>query len=248
MSRRNTRFELTLFPFLSVLAGLIAVMMLFMIVITSNRVLVATETEDRQRRSSPPRQASELPDGIDAEDFVVLREELDRLRGTLAERRQQFEELRRKYQELSEFVEQRPDAKPDEKPRSGVVLGAPSPVDVIPARSGPVTTKRPIFVEVSAAGYVVHPREPVVSERTEYKVIVRDPKATDPKKAFDVLPEVTAFLSTVEKNSNKFYLVLLVHPSGSDALLAMVNYVGLKHPKIELGWEPFSREWILLSK
>jgi hypothetical protein len=245
MARRRVNVDLTLFPFLSVLAGLIAVLMLFMIVTVSTRVLAGEDQAARARQPRREENKTAEPDGIDAENYDRLQVELNRLTELLVQRQSEHEALRGSVEQLKDLLE----AKQAELlvpaaggRRMGVRLGEPTPVKVIPAR-GHVVTKKPIFIEVNASGYVVHP------EQRTYRPVDRQPaQASARKKSAAVAdPELAKFLAGVAKKSNEVYLVFLVHPNGASAWRGIAEYVR-EHHQLDMGWEPFSREWLLIAK
>lgn len=255
MARRKVKVDLTLFPFLSVLAGLIAVLMLFMIVTVSTRVIAADD-----RRGGDQGNAE---DGIDPESYDRLAAEINRLVGLLAQRQQEYSELERLQEELRALI----DAKKAEMQlaregaqgrRRGLKLGEPSPVEVVPAK-GYEVKKKPILIEVKADGYLVH-----LKEATHFPAVVEQKVGEEEKYTAD--PKLVAFLNQVDKNRANEYLLFLLHPSGVSVYDNLRRYLlhnyseKIQNPlgggvvqvitktRIDIGDEPFSPEWLLLRK
>ncbi len=273
MARRKAKFDLTLFPFLSVLSGLIAVLMLFMIVTISTRVIEASE----EGFAPPPPILKPLgnetgvDDGIDSSSYLELSQKLDKLSVLVARKMQERDELQRKRQELLELIESKKDemvALPTAAGRqTGVKLGAPSPVQVVPVDTPGGSSKDPIRVEVKADGYVVHrsKQDPTFFPAiTELKAGGKEKNKVNPKlkagekEKYKVDPMLKKFLDQVDENRKKEYLVFLIHPSGIQSFWNIRSYVAEKYhdkvkgrdgeeivERIDTGWEPFAREWIL---
>jgi hypothetical protein len=236
VARRKAKIELTLFPFLSVLAGLIAVLMLFMIVILSTRVI---GDDDVKAQAPVPkievgREGEE--DGIDAEDYKRLERRIEDLTNKLDDRLREQEELDTKISQLDELVT----AKKWELAtsaqggrRKGVALGQPTPVNVIPSKDRP-TNKTAILIEVQAASYIVHP------EKTSYSVIRRRTEGElEPPS-----PDLLKYLVDLNRKGKTSYPVLLVHPNGAEAFVNLREYLK-KNTQLDMGWEPYAREWLL---
>jgi len=123
--------------------------------------------------------------------------------------------------------------------RTGVQLGKPSSVRVV-LRAGFKNEKNPIFVEVNSEYYIVHPL------RTKY------PAIETPKEGisgtFRLDPKLKTFLDDVHKRRGRDYLLLLVHPNGVAAWRNLRLYLIDTYQKqpIDIGYEPFSREWDLI--
>jgi hypothetical protein len=114
-----------------------------------------------------------------------------------------------------------------------------------------VVDKQPIFVEVRAEGYLVHP------EKESFPQL--KPGEGDALGSFVASPDLVRFLRSTARVSNDKYLVLLIHPNGTKAFDDLRVYIQskgyLENPDaargdaIELGWEPFSRDWeIIISQ
>jgi hypothetical protein len=234
MSRRSNALKLTLFPFLSVLFGLIAVLMLFMIMTLSTRVVADAEQMRRLSAHTP------LDEGLDPETFDQLQRRFEQLRQQLAQRRNERAELMRKQQELLDLLEAKKNellvAVPvDPLGHTGVVLGAPAPINMVPAQ-GLTINEQPIFVEVSSAGYVVHPQR-----KTFGAIVIVDG-------TYEVSSDLASFLADVDRRKATHYLVFLVHPNGAAAFHGIFGHLVQHYAEVKVGWEPFSRDWILLAK
>lgn len=254
MARRKAKVELTLFPFLSVLSGLIAVLMLFMIVTISTRVVdeaaasPAPPPPPEAPQPGRPGGAQKTPDeaSIDAERYEELQREIDRLTAALNERQQMRREMIRQLLEITDLIEAKKieltTAPRADGKKIGVKLGEPTPVNVIPSGSVKVN-KKPVFIEVSATGYIVHPQKlnlPPVTKANK----------NDPNSDFIAPAEVTQFLTEFSKKDRLTkYLVFLIHPNGAEVFNNIRIHILLKYKDaFDVGWEPFSREWILLAK
>ncbi len=244
MARRRVKVELTLFPFLSVLAGLIAVLMLFMIVTVSTRVIAAEEKAAKSSSRKTEINKTGAEDGIDLENYELFRQEVDRLAGLLAERQREHEALRVNVEQLEDLIESKKDEfiRPARGARRvGVKLGEPTPVSVVPAR-GHAGTKKPIFVEVSATGYVVYP------DKTAYRTVEKKRVQGKERLVADPDPQLAKFLAGVGKQSKSTYLVFLIHPNGAAAWRNLMEFLFEHHPQVDTGWEPFSPDWLLIAK
>lgn len=234
MARRRSKVDLTLFPFLSVLAGLIAVLMLFMMVTLGTRAIEASD-------KAAPAAADAVEGGLSDEDYAQRDREVRRLEDALKRRLKEVAELRRQQDDLEALIE----LKKDEKAlaertgkRKGVRLGAAEEVKykLIPAK-GQAVTKKPTFVEVDKDGYLVHPglaRYPAVTRHEEGGRFV-----------FRPAPALREFLEKVHKNGERQYLLFLLHPSGVTGYDYLQFYLRDARLKIDTGTEPFSRDWLL---
>jgi len=115
-------------------------------------------------------------------------------------------------------------------------------------------SKKPIVVEVKAEGFVVHPDRPIHPEKTEY-----------PLKELDLTNSpLQGFIKRVDGARQKTYLLLLLHSNGIGSYRKLRKYLldnhnetvkplgvlgpGVIKSRIDLGYEPFSREWLLLTE
>lgn len=252
MARAKAKLELTLFPFLSVLAGMIAVMMLFMMITLGTRVI--GDEEQAQRPVAPVEKvkleyldeadASDAA-GIDAERYEKLQREIAQLSGLLAERIKQQTELALAVEQLESLIE----VKKNEieivgvpKPKPGKSLGEPTQVDVVPIRGDFVLTKKAHYIEVTSAGYLLYP------SKTMYPTIGR--KETPARDEFTIDPALRQFLAGVNDKRKKEFIVFLVHPNGATAFRNMLGYIDDAYPfrpgatdQYDVGWEPFFKGW-----
>lgn len=234
MPRRREKLDLTLFPFLSVLSGLIAVMVLLMIVTASTRVI----DESPAGGSGAGDPGRSVADGIDPAVYARLDAEIAELTAALAEQSRVRTEVGLQLEALKGLIEAKKAEL--EKLRAGgnavgVRLGRPIPKQMVPTLGSGKTTKRPIYVEVKSSGYVVHP------ERTTFPAVeIR--KGRDRN---DYVPsaELRTYLEGVHRTGDR-YLVFLVHPNGADAF-QLVDYIQERLKGLDVGWEPFAQEWIL---
>lgn len=249
MPRRQGKVELNLFPFLSILCGLIAILMLFMIVILSTRVIEDTAQAKVSLPPPPPpsrengRQTEgdkdEVSDGIPLEEYQRIEAEIDRLAGVLAQRRNEQVELARQRDRLRDLIE----AKKIEqlavtKLKKRINWGAPgepTPVDIVPAKDGPASGKVPVFIECKAEGYLVHPGETTYAPFRHEKRDGSDPGLPDP--AF------LSFLQEVDRENARKYLVLLVHPNGVQAFWDAKHLLERQFANLSKGYEPFAKQW-----
>lgn len=255
MSRRpSSKLETDMFPFMSVLCSIIGVMMLFMLLIISTRV-VATEQSEAIALGAPPPPTpppvQKTPAGLSDGEYGRLKsriEELTRLRDA---RRQELKEFRDQILEAEDVVSSKEDERlrrsGDDKKVVGVELDKPVPVDVIMS-IGPKTNKTHIFVEVKAEGYVVHDGKTPGGQFHAEADLDRQNSA------------LTQFLVGVSRRASREYLVFLLHPNGIPAYYKIRRYLILTFPhpdplmersgysRIDIGLEPFSPGWLLMPQ
>ena len=65
---------------------------------------------------------------------------------------------------------------------------------------------------------------------------------------FVASPELTKFLAEVNKSRANTYVVFLIHPNGADNFFPLRVYVKRTYKDLDMGWEPFSREWVFFAK
>lgn len=237
-----------MFPFLSVLCSVIGVLMLFMMIVISTRVIEADEAPP-----PPELEAGDLgvEEGIDAKTYERLEREINDKSALLSARILERDRLRQKYRELRELIEEKRDLLvkkpvPERKPNE---LSLPEKVQLAPLNPGEVN-RDPIFIEVKIEGYLVQP------EKVLYPAIerVRDGRSlSDVQLRVD--PRLEAFLNQQEKRDE--LLVFLIHPNGTDAFQNMELHILKNHsrivkiggglakrePKFLFGKEPFSSGW-----
>lgn len=242
MARRRGKTETSMFPFLSVLCTVIGVMVLFIVLIMSTRVISA-DKRFRPKKDSPDRASPGLPDalaeGIDERTFRSLEQELEGLARRLEQREAQRDVLDKKLaglEDLLEFKKTEMFVQVSRKapPRE---LAEPEPVAMVPDEGYEVPL-HPVFVEVDLEGYTVHP------EGTKYPAIV-EKKSEGKESQFDAVPELAAYLKSVDRKKRKDYLVFLIHPNGIEPFQNIRVYLLRNHKDVRMGWEPFSRSWIV---
>lgn len=227
---------MTLFPFLSVLAGLIAVLMLFLIGSVSTRVFDTLQS----RAVSDARVA--VDESVDAESYEELQRRLEQLRAQVQNRIAHQQQLAREQQHLSALLEAKKNELGEMAPRKRTrvertKLGELEPVVMAQLSSGGASVReKPVFIEVSAAGFVAHPDDKVIPATADADGEVAIPSA------------LSAIIADVHRRKETHYLVLLIHPNGAAAFRAVLAHVGDHHGDMNVGWEPFSREWVLKAK
>ena len=236
-----------MFPFLSVLCCVIGVLILFMLLIVSTRIVDA-----RQAAALSPR--TELGSSLTEQDYLQLQSRLDELANELADRTEQLGSLLERRDELLALAAlQRTEAElaVGDGLLDGVQLVEHPVCKLIPVREPGVRQKQPRFIEVDAEGFIVQPGDRRFSIRdipTEDEQIDRSATPTAP---FQVHLR-TAF----EKRANE-YLLFLVRPNGVEAFEVARQYIIATYPPpprssalsaIDLGWEPFAEEWSLLAQ
>jgi len=249
MSRSSSIVELNLFPFLSVLVAVIGILMLNLVSVISTRVIGLQEAEDG---NSPPEGQAAAPAAdveIDEAQYREIDERVRRLGVQLARNRKTCRELERAVRELDSLLQTREiettaglgwTAPEDAFP--GLPLAAPVEVQVVPDPTR-ADRRTPIPVEVTADGYVV--RSDGSSE--QLPSLTRDDQP------------MRQFLQRLDRNRERTYLLLLVHPDGVANYRLLrglltgefgqdVDVEGGKEraSRIKVGVEPFDRDWLLL--
>ena len=243
MARRKAKLDLTLFPFLSVLSGLIALNVVLMFVTISTRV-ISPEVEAPAPESSEGGDAADdavvVPNGIDAASYEQLERLIKEQEAKLEKSRAERTELRLKMREIASLIKEKEieldQSQVHTAPKTGERIGEPSPLRIIPAPSPDGVARKAVFIEVSSSGYIVHP------EKTEIPVDL----AKKTKLGFVEVPAaLEKVLAAMEKSSDNRYPIFLIHPSGADAFQGARVHLKLIHPRLRSGWEPFSREYLL---
>ena len=253
--RRISEIETSMFPFLSVLCVVIGILMLFMIVVISTRVIGAEESIVVQPPDPKPPGPDEGEDdddgpGVPEDQYQALNDEIQRLTEDLAHQQKQYRELQELREQLETLIALKRDEIElgivvDREPRG---LGLPEKVKVVPDANHKVV-KKPILVEVKAEGFVVHP------EKTEYAAEELQRKDSP----------LQQFIRDVDQTRRKRYLLLLIHPNGVASYESLRKYLLENHnetvkqdivpglvwreitkSRIDLGYEPFSRDWLLI--
>lgn len=255
MSRRpSSKLETDMFPFMSVLCSIIGVMMLFMLLIISTRV-VATEQSEAIALGAPPLPASpptpRMPPGLSDGEYGRLKSRIEELTLLRDARRQELKDFRDQVLEAEDVVASKEDERlrrsGDDKKMVGVELDKPVPVDVIMS-IGPKTNKMHTFVEVKVEGYVVHDGKTPGGKFHAEADLERQNSG------------LVKFLADVNRRSSREYLVFLLHPNGIPAYRKIRQYLFLTFPhpdprmeaegysRIDTGVEPFSPGWLLMPQ
>jgi len=232
-----------MFPFLSVLCAVIGILMLFLIVIISTRVWDLSHGPQGSREPQPD---APPPEGtlIEEATFKSLNEHLRRVNEMLASRRRECVDLEKQLELLDGQIESLKDEQSKDnalRGEKGRVPGAPKQVCVIPEKGFEVT-RRPVFVEVSAEGFLVHP------QKTRYP-------ATEVGRPDSALEN---FLRQMDQRRREQYLLLLIHPNGTAPFRKLSQHLVKEYPdelaqiqgtnwsRIAIGVEPFSQDWLLI--
>jgi hypothetical protein len=248
MSVRKSSVDIDMFAFLSVLCSMIGVLMLFMLMIISTRVLAADEQPQPAPALAPPPLPDEPPKleaGISEQEFQSYSRQVQQLAATLAERQRELHSLKRLVIELEDLIASKEDEALAKITGGGMLSGMqlekPDEVDMVRVHDSAVT-KRPIFVEVKAEGYVVHPAGRL------YPVEQLDEQGS----------ALQQFLAAAHKAAAKEYLLFLIHPNGVHAYDKIFQYLLKTYPhrdkekaefsSIDIGAEPFSRSWLLVRE
>ena len=245
MARRKAKLDLTLFPFLSVLSGLIAVNVLLMIVTISTRV-ISPEIEAVQPEAGEGGDAADdaaaVANGIDAATHAQLESQITVREAALEERRIQRAEIRLQMREIASLITAKEIELQQNQalavPKIGKRIGEPTPIRVIPAKSPDGIVRKAVFIEVNSTGYIVHP------EKTAFPI---DPAKKTPKGELEVPAGMQKVFAELAASKDNRYPLFLIHPNGANVFQAALEFVSQKHRGLKLGWEPFSRELLLDS-
>ena len=241
---------------------MIGVLLLMIGAILGTRVI---EAEDFARVNAHPArlEPGTLGDGeehLSDEEYKDLAQQIDDLEQNVRDRQRARAELQAKIDQLQALIEAKQDelaANQLQVKRDPIQLDEPEPVRLVPDLTGFTVTKKPIFVEISAAGYLVQPagRQFPAIEKHEPK------KGQAAETTFSASAELMAYLKTVDAERDKKYLLLLLHPSGTEAyqnlrgflfqefneVIPINPFLGRKVIRINLGVDPFSRDWQFIS-
>jgi hypothetical protein len=223
MARRRAKLELTLFPFLSVLSGLIAVLILMMIVLVSTRVVADESSGGRAE------------EGIDEKTHDELSRQIDQLTEVLAQRERERLELERLQEELRELIAAKQRemliAKAGGR-HKGVKLGEPSPFDLVPDTRHD-SGKKPIFIEIKADDYTMHRAGKKIDFKLEeLQGLLREVNQNEEYLLFIIHPSgVRNFRSTLDYVSQHFK-----------------DFAGPLGLRFNIGWEPASHEEVFVPK
>ena len=247
MVRRRDKVEVTMFPFLSVLCSVIGVLVLFIVLILSTRVVVEDQRyrrTDAYERVPSPGRPDVVQQGIDPTSYAALEAELLTLSQHLAQRNTEREALVRKLASLEDLLEFKrtellvqitAPPRREFNEREKVAMLAMVPNDEFDVKL------KPILIEVSASGYTIQPAG------TSFGPIERgEPNQRGPN--WIIEPALKSFLQGVNARRRREYLVFLVHPNGVSTFQTIRNYVTDRHKDVRIGWEPFSRQWVVANK
>lgn len=241
MPARREKLDVSLFPFLSVLCTVIAVMVVLGIMILNTRVVARAEQGYKKlsagAASRQPGSQDAPSDGIDNERYRQLEEEVTQLSQSFDERKSRMASLRLKFKELQALLESLKDSEGERIGGAGREAGAPDPITMVPLDGQEIRLK-PIFVEVRADGYTVHPSKqhfPAIQVQQEVGTRLR----------VDLSSDLREFLTNVDTRRQQEYLVFLIHPNGATAFSTMRSYLLFNYSKLRMGWEPFARTWIM---
>jgi len=257
--RRTSGMDVDMFPFLSVLCSVIGVLMLFMMITISTRVIEADESIPVVKPEEDGEEDG-VEDGIDADEYRRLDQQITQKEALLQQRIEERNQLQRKLALLRARLSEKKRllAQARQKPHKPLLLNKRDKVRMLPHNPAAVG-KKPIFIEVTIDGYIRQP------DKTLYPPIEREGDITD----FDSVrvsasPELADFLKRMENKPDEF-LVFLIHPNGVAAFDNMEIYIYKHHsrteqqriplggdrvailerriPKISYGKEPFSSDW-----
>jgi hypothetical protein len=230
-----------MFPSLSVLCAVIGVMVLFIVLILSTRV-VESDERYRAKKNSPKQAVAGTPDadieGIDSDTYRDLEQQLKQLSELLDERESALVTLSSKLAGLEDLLEyKKTEQMVQVKKHAPRELAQPEPVAMVPDQGYKVPLQ-PIFLEVKSDGYTVRPSGDHFAPVTSTGAVNDLSKIVAP-------PELHAFVADVAAKQNKEYLVFLVHPNGVQAYQMIRRYLIRDYDSIRIGWEPFSRVWVV---
>jgi hypothetical protein len=239
--RRSSKLNVDMFPFLSVLCSVIGVLMLFLMIVISTRVIEAEEQNVPVDASAADEEGVE--DGIKSEDYQRLEKEIAAKETELDRRIRDRDELVRKLRELHDLVRGKKQkmaqaVEPKQPPRT---LGAKKKVEPIPDARFPVPGGRtPLFVEVSSRGYLVQP------DNKQFAPVTKT--GTGRSTRYNAAADLAAFLRERSRDSQQRYLLLLIHPSGTQAYRDLRAYLDRTNNSLKVGVEPFSSDWEFIRK
>jgi hypothetical protein len=260
MARRRTRLELSLFPFLNILFGLIAVLILHIFFIIQMNGVEGSAIGRVDRLSGGQAGGEELERRLD-ERVRTLTDEIAKV-----ERQRLQTEADLEQRKLLLELRRHQDLIPASgKGTAGVPIGAPVPAEwrMAPiARGGGDNLKRPILVEVGAESYVVHEFSPKTHKTMKFPVIPAVPRTKPgvPEPPLQAEPRLKAFLDGINHQRQDRYLLFLIRPEGIDPFRRISRYCRESYPTrlsekipknpspaqvFDFGYEPFSDQWLL---
>ena len=244
VKKKPSSFDVSLFPFLSVLCALVGVFTLFLLLTMSARVMESADAAVAPQSATPGATSSTESgaSGLSVAEHERLQAEIDRLSATLAKRRNEYNELARLQSELMELLTAKQRMVAGGKAAvlgRGLELEPKEDVELVPDPNV-VMDKTPRFLEVTALEFVLQP------ERQRFP-------ATDLRRNDSGLQ---AFLHELDRNRESQYLLLLIHPDGADKFQDIYRYLQQAFPsntgdlpsRIDIGFEPYSKGWELVSR
>ncbi len=249
MRIRNSAIKIDMFPFLSVLCAVIGVLMLFLLLVISSRIVDDT-SQHTPESSAATHGESGSP--LTAEDITQFRAELARLSAELDAERSALSNLQQRRNYLRELLalnrEQSAIAYGDAL-FAGVELSADISVFMKPADDVRVT-KQPQFIEADLSGYVAYPDQERFSLNdlpSEDHAVTIDHQPTTP---------MERLLDRADRKRDHEYIVFLIRPSGCESFDRARSYLARRYPhartrqlsRIDIGWEPFAPEWLLAAE
>jgi len=245
--RSNSGADVDMFPFLSVLCALIGVLILFILLVVGTRVI------DAEQHAAPGAgtQLEARQSAASSEEIRRLQQELEQASAEYDAQSQRvaaLEQLKRRLEQILKRKMEQLQLSGGEGIVHGIDLGADEQVEMAPAADFPVT-KSPVFVEVQYDQYVAHP------DGARY--FVNDLPVPDI--AYDArgLPSSSAieFFESIAQTRDERYLIFLVRPNGAAAFRRVYQYLTRRYPhpsgvlsNIDIGWEPYSQDWVLVSR
>ena len=233
----NSGLEVSTFPFLSILFALIGILTLVMVGLMATRDMGA---------AVPGPDPEELC--ADLRSYESYETQIDVLTRQLLAYQAEYRELV-KLKDEAEVVVQ---AKEDElaaAPTAGVAIEGPIGVGIkvcmVPDPGDTYQSpKIPIAVEVMLGSFIVHSQASGRETERKYPAIDLDRDESPMSK----------FLADLDRQHDRQYLLLLLHEDGPPTFRKLRGYL-IKHfpaakksgaepsSRIEMGYEPFSRQW-----
>jgi hypothetical protein len=221
---------------------MVGMLVLFLVFTISTRVMEATEAVSRPSPPPLPLPKKQDTESLTAEEYKQLSEQVDQLTALLNERRRESAELSRLQSELLDLIatkEAQLKAMKTYGLLPGIELEPKQDVRLRPDDRYKVR-KKPRFLEVTASEYVLQPDQ-------KHFPIAQLKRSGSP---------LRKVLATLVKNRDKEYLLLLIHPNGADAYVALRVYLLETYPdkkrkgvaQIDLGYEPYSPGWVMISQ
>jgi len=264
MARRTSKVELSLFPFLNILFGLIAVLIIHIFFIIQKNAVEGSAIG--RARAGPERAGGEEQERLLSDQLQTM---VNRL-ADLDRQRQRAEADLEQRQLLLELRKQQDLMPAAGRGTAGVPIGAPVPKQyrIIPITGGSAdNTKRPILVEVCADCYIVYDFSEKTPKKTKLPVIPNraSTKPGEDAPPLEVKPQLKEFLDKVDRAKKDQYLLFLIRPEGIASWELIRDYCiqryntrlspKAKQPRrpsssqfFDFGYETFSDQWLLLGE